>query len=88
MRKMHQILKNYSQIMGDDSYGSSWAETHATVVETESTTTPTSSTIVTQEPVGLYIAASTVAKIIAVALVGLMLKNRPITSNPFLFSLS
>jgi len=63
--------------MGDDSYGSSWAETHATVVETASTPAPTSSAVVAQEPVGLYIAASTVAIIIAVALVGLLLRKRP-----------
>jgi hypothetical protein len=75
-----QIAGDYkitATFMGDDSYGSSWAQTYATVVEASSTPAPTSSTVVTQEPVGLYIAASTIAIIIAVALVGLMLRKRP-----------
>ena len=63
--------------MGDDSYGSSWAQTQATVVE-ESAASPTPSSVaITQEPIGMYIAVSTVAIIVAIALVGLLLKKRP-----------
>ena len=63
--------------MGDDSYGSSWAQTYATVTEApQATATPTPP--VQQSSTDLYIAGSTIAVIIAVAIVGLLiLRKRP-----------
>ncbi len=62
--------------MGDNSYGSSWAETFSTVVQAPAASPTPSAATVTQEPVGTYIAASTVAIIVAIAIVGLLLKKR------------
>ncbi len=62
--------------MGDDSYGSSYAETFAIVTQKETTATPTT-TPIQQEPLGMYIAASTIAIIIAVAIIGLLLRRKP-----------
>ncbi len=62
--------------MGDDSYGSSYAETFATVSEAPQATTTPTTTPQQQEPVGIYITGSTIAIIIAVAIVGLLLLRR------------
>jgi len=69
-----------ASFVGDDSYGSSWAQTCATVVDA-----PTSTATTTQapqsnstEPMELYFAISTIAIILAIAIVGvLLLKKRP-----------
>ena len=68
---------------GDDSYGSSWAETHATVVNApEATSTPTatasSSTLATTTDLMTYIVAVGIAIIIAIAIATvLILRKRP-----------
>ncbi|MBE3142773.1 MAG: PQQ-like beta-propeller repeat protein [Planctomycetes bacterium] len=63
--------------MGDDSYGSSWAQTYATVTQApESTPTPTAAT--SQTPTELYFACSTIAIIIAIAVAAvLILRKKP-----------
>jgi hypothetical protein len=67
---------------GDDSYGSSWAETYATVSSPPTTTTnPTSQPVTGSAPTEMYFAISTFAIILAIAIVGavlaLMLRRRP-----------
>ena len=67
---------------GDDSYGSSWAETYATVSSpSNNTPNPTSQPITSSPPTEMYFAISTIAVIIAIIAVGtilaLMLKRRP-----------
>jgi hypothetical protein len=63
--------------VGDDSYGSSWGQTYATVVEA-----PTASATATQiqqnsqPPMELYFAISTIAIIIAIAIVGMLLLRK------------
>lgn len=61
--------------MGDDSYGSSWAQTYATVVETqESNPTPTP---IQAAPDSIpYVLGTGVAIIIAIAIVGLLLLRK------------
>ncbi len=63
---------------GDDSYGSSWAQTYVSVVDAPAATpTPTTSTI-SMPPVETYSAISTIAIILAIAVVGLLiLRKRP-----------
>jgi hypothetical protein len=65
--------------MGSNSYGSSYAETHATVVNAPATSpTPTINSQSSQQPIELYFAISTIAIIIAIAIVGmLLLRKRP-----------
>jgi len=62
--------------MGDDSYGSSWAETHVGVVEAPQETTPTQ-TPLTMPPFELYTIGTGVAVIIAIAIAVLLLRKRP-----------
>ncbi len=66
--------------MGDDSYGSSWAETHAAVVEAPAaspTSTPISFDAI-NNTIMTGLAAVAVAIIIAIAIVGLLiLRKRP-----------
>jgi hypothetical protein len=65
-----------ASFMGDDSYGSSWAETAVGVTQaTASTPAPTTQQI-TEKPVEIYFAASTIAIIIAIAVVGVLLRKR------------
>ena len=62
--------------MGDDSYGSSWAETAVGVVQA-SAASPTASPI-TLDAINSTVIAGVVAIIIAIAIVGiLMLRKRP-----------
>jgi hypothetical protein len=62
---------------GDGSYGSSWAETHATVVDAPvASPTPTQTTI-TMPPFELYSIGSAIAVIIAIAVAVLLLRKRP-----------
>ena len=61
--------------MGSNSYGSSWAETAVGVVQAQATTTPQPSTQTAEAPIELYFAISTIAIIVAVAIVGLILEN-------------
>jgi len=63
--------------MGSNAYGSSWAETAIGVVQAQASSTPEPSTTVAQPPIELYFAASTIAIIVAIAIVGLMLRKRP-----------
>ena len=68
----YEIIASF---LGDDSYGSSAASTAVGVVEAPAATvTPTP---VQMPPFETYIAGSTIAIIIAIALVGLILKKRP-----------
>lgn len=62
--------------MGDDSYGSSWAQTYATVAEAVSspTATPTS---IANPPYELYTIGTGIAIIIAIALAVLLLRKKP-----------
>ncbi len=62
--------------MGDDSYGSSWAQTYASVVEPEQTSTPTTSPII-MPPFELYTIGTGIAVIIAIAIAVLILRKRP-----------
>ncbi len=62
--------------MGSNAYGSSYGETAVGVVAApQQTETPTTNTI-TLPPFELYIAASTIAIIAAVAVIGLMLRKK------------
>jgi outer membrane protein assembly factor BamB len=65
--------------MGDDSYGSSWAQTYANVVEAAASPTPTTTTAEgANPPYELYTIGTGIAVIIAVAIVGLLiLRKRP-----------
>lgn len=63
--------------MGSNAYGSSWAETAIGVVQAPQTTTPETSSTAAQAPIEVYFAASTIAIIVAIAIVGLMLRKRP-----------
>jgi hypothetical protein len=64
--------------MGDDSYGSSWAETAVGVVQAPAATAAPTATPVQQSPTDMYLAGSTIAIIIAIAIVGLLLlRKRP-----------
>ncbi len=62
--------------MGDNSYGSSWAETHATVVDASATSPPAETTI-TMPPFELYTIGSAVAVIAAIAIAVLLLRKKP-----------
>jgi hypothetical protein len=63
---------------GDDSYGSSWAQTYATVIQAPQATVAPTSTPGQQSSTDMYIAGSTIAIITAIAIVGLLiLKKRP-----------
>ncbi len=63
--------------MGDDSYGSSYATTYATAAKGPVTTpTPTPLTLAAQTPFELYFAISTIAIILAVAIVGFLLLRK------------
>jgi len=63
--------------MGSNAYGSSWAETAIGVVQAPQTTTPETSSTAAQAPIEVYFAVSTIAIIVAIAIVGLMLRKRP-----------
>jgi hypothetical protein len=64
--------------MGDDSYGSSWAETAVGVVQAPAATAAPTATPPQQSSTDMYLAASTIAIIIAIAIVGLLLlRKRP-----------
>jgi outer membrane protein assembly factor BamB len=62
--------------MGDDSYGSSWAQTYANVVEAAASPSPTTTTAETNPPYELYTIGTGIAVIIAVAIVGLLLLRK------------
>ncbi len=62
---------------GDDSYGSSFATTYVNVVEAPTTQTPTPSQPVSMPPYEMYTIGTGIAVIIAVILVGLLLRKRP-----------
>jgi hypothetical protein len=62
---------------GDESYGSSWAQTSAIVVASAASPTPTQ-TALTLPPYEMYTIGTGIAVIIAVAIVGLLiLRKRP-----------
>jgi hypothetical protein len=70
----YQIIASFD---GDDSYGSSSASTDINIGPAPvSTTTPPTQNQITMPPFELYIAGSTIAIIIAIAIVGLMLRKR------------
>ena len=62
---------------GDESYGSSWAETHVGVVQAPITTPIPTATSLTMPPFELYTIGSAVAVIIAIAIAVLLLRKRP-----------
>ena len=66
--------------IGSSSYGSSWAETHTIVVDGQTTTAPTTSTInlgqTTTDSLAMYVVAGVIAIIIAIAIVGLVLLKK------------
>jgi len=69
-----------ASFVGDDSYGSSWAQTYATVVDAPTATATTTQAPQSNctQPMELYFALSTIAIILAIAIVGvLLLKKRP-----------
>ena len=66
--------------MGSNSYGSSFAQTYATVIDAPTATATTSQSPQSNstQPMELYFAISTIAIILAIAIVGvLLLKRRP-----------
>jgi PQQ-like domain len=63
---------------GTNSYSSSWAETAVGVAQAPQATATSTPTAVQQSSTDMYLAASTIAIIIAIAIVGLlMLRKRP-----------
>jgi hypothetical protein len=63
---------------GDQSYGSSWAETHATVVEATTTSAPPTTSALTMPPYELYTVGSAVAVIVVVLIATmLILRKKP-----------
>ncbi len=62
--------------MGSDSYGSSYAQTYATIVDTPTTPEPSTNTESTNPPYELYTVGTGIAVIIAVAAVGLLLMRK------------
>jgi outer membrane protein assembly factor BamB len=76
-----ELLGNYkvtATFAGDDSYGSSWAQTYAAVVEAPAASpTPTVSPPVANPPYEMYTLGTGVAIIIAIAVAVLMLRKRP-----------
>ena len=71
----YQIIASFA---GDDSYGSSWAQTYATVTQAPQATVAPTPSPVQQSPTDMYLAASTIAIIIAIAIVGvLILRKHP-----------
>jgi hypothetical protein len=64
--------------MGDVSYGSSWAETAVGVTQAPQATATPTATPAQQSSTDMYLAGSTIAIIIAIAIVGLLiLRKRP-----------
>jgi hypothetical protein len=62
--------------VGDESYGSSWAQTYVGVTQAPaSSPTPTQTT--SQAPIETYFAISTVAIIIAIVVTGMLFRKRP-----------
>ncbi len=65
--------------VGDDSYGSSWAQTYATVTQLSATTTPTTTSSTTSDvinPLATYIVVGVIAIIIAIAIVGALILRK------------
>jgi hypothetical protein len=62
---------------GDESYGSSWAETHVGVVQAPTVTPTPTATPITMPPFELYTVGSAIAVIIAIAIAVLLLRRRP-----------
>lgn len=62
---------------GDESYGSSWAETHVGVVQAPTVTSTPTATPITMPPFELYTVGSAIAVIIAIAIAVLLLRRRP-----------
>ena len=71
-RKANRITTN--------SYGSSWAESHAIVVDAQASTAPTTNTInlgqTTTDSLAMYIVAGVIAIIIAIAIIGVLLLKK------------
>ena len=63
--------------MGDDSYGSSFAETAVGVVNAPESTPTATQAPITMPPFEVYFAASTIAIIITIIVVGLLFRKRP-----------
>ncbi|MGZ4851061.1 MAG: outer membrane protein assembly factor BamB family protein [Candidatus Bathyarchaeia archaeon] len=65
---------------GTNSYGSSWAESHAIVVDAQASTAPTTNTInlgqTTTDSLAMYIVAGVIAIIIAIAIIGVLLLKK------------
>jgi hypothetical protein len=62
---------------GSGAYGSSWAQTFVSVVNAPAVTaTPTTTAALTMPPFEVYFAASTIAIIIAVAIIGLLILRK------------
>jgi hypothetical protein len=73
----YQITATFA---GSNSYGSSYAETHAVVVDAQTTSAPTTSTIsfgsTTTDSLAMYIVAGVIAIVIAIAIVGVLLLKK------------
>lgn len=73
----YQITATFT---GSNSYGSSWSETHANVVEAQTTAVPTTSVInnaqTSTDSLVLYIIAGVIAIIIANAVIGILLLRK------------
>lgn len=72
------MYKITGTFMGSPAYGSSWAQTYATVIEAPVVTPAPTQTPVTMPPFEMYTVGTGIAVIIAVAIVGLLLlRKRP-----------
>ena len=69
-----------ASFQGSNSYGSSWAETHAVVVEPQATSTPTATTssvgLATTSDLLTYIAVAVIAMIITVAIATVLILRK------------
>jgi outer membrane protein assembly factor BamB len=78
-----QMAGNYqitATFMGSNSYGSSWAETHANVVNAQTSTAPTNTQIslgqTTTDSLAMYLVVGVIAIIIAIAIIGVLLLKK------------
>ncbi len=69
--------KIMASFMGDDSYGSSWAQTYATVAEAPDTSPAATPTAIANPPYELYTIGVGIAIIIAIAIAVLLLRKKP-----------
>jgi hypothetical protein len=70
------LYKVTATFVGDESYGSSWAQTYVGVATGATQSPAPTNAITSSTPTELYFAASTIAIIIAIAIVGLLILRK------------